>query len=39
MIDRDRLSSLRADEEANFRGATYGWQRFVEALEKVVART
>ena len=32
-------SGFRADEEANFRGATYGWQRFVEALEKVAAGT
>ena len=34
---RMEQSGFRADEEANYRGASYGWQRFVETLEKVVA--
>ena len=34
---RMEQSGFRPDEEANYRGATYGWQRFIENLEKVVA--
>jgi uncharacterized protein YndB with AHSA1/START domain len=34
---RMEQSGFRADEEANYRGAAYGWPRFIEGLEKVVA--
>jgi len=30
-------SGFRPEEEANYQGATYGWQRFFGSLEKVVA--
>ena len=30
-------SGFRADQEANLRGASYGWQRFLGGLEKTVA--
>jgi|SRR5579862_2279513 len=30
-------SGFRADQENNYRGASYGWQRFVSALERVLA--
>ena len=30
-------SGFRADQEAAFRGANYGWQRFLGGLEKVLA--
>lgn len=30
-------SGFRADQEAAYKGATYGWQRFLGNLEKVVA--
>ncbi len=30
-------SGFRADQEAAYKGATYGWQRFIGNLEKVVA--
>ncbi len=32
-----RLVATRPDQEANFRGANYGWQKFIGALERVVA--
>lgn len=30
-------SGFRADQEANYKGANYGWQRFLGKLEGVVA--
>ena len=30
-------SGFRDDQEANYRGATYGWQKFFAGLERVVA--
>ena len=33
---RMEQSGFRADQEANYRGAVYGWQKFVGALENVV---
>jgi hypothetical protein len=30
-------SGFRPEEEANYQGASYGWQRFVEALQGVAA--
>jgi tRNA-Thr(GGU) m(6)t(6)A37 methyltransferase TsaA len=34
---RMEQSGFRAEEEANYRGAQYGWQRFLDGLERVVA--
>jgi uncharacterized protein YndB with AHSA1/START domain len=28
---------LRPEEEANYQGANYGWQRFIGGLEKLLA--
>jgi uncharacterized protein YndB with AHSA1/START domain len=30
-------SGFRPEEEANYQGARYGWQKFVAGLERVVA--
>jgi len=30
-------SGFRPEQESNYQGATYGWQRFIGGLEKVVA--
>ena len=30
-------SGFRADQEANYKGAKYGWQKFIGGLERVVA--
>jgi hypothetical protein len=30
-------SGFRPEEENNYQGATYGWQRFFGGLERVVA--
>jgi uncharacterized protein YndB with AHSA1/START domain len=30
-------SGFGADQEANYKGANYGWQRFIGGLERVVA--
>ena len=30
-------SGFRPEEEANYQGATYGWQKFIRGLETVVA--
>ena len=30
-------AGFRAEDEANYRGASYGWQRFVGGLERVAA--
>ena len=34
---RMEQSGFRLEEEANYQGATYGWQRFFGGLERVVA--
>ena len=34
---RMEQSGFRPDEEANYQGASYGWQRYVGGLERVVA--
>ena len=34
---RMEQSGFRPDQEANYQGAKYGWQRFVGGLERVVA--
>jgi uncharacterized protein YndB with AHSA1/START domain len=33
---RMEQSGFRADQEANYQGANYGWQKFIGALERVV---
>jgi uncharacterized protein YndB with AHSA1/START domain len=33
---RMEQSGFRSDEDANYKGASYGWQRFIEGLERVV---
>jgi uncharacterized protein YndB with AHSA1/START domain len=35
---RMEQSGFRPDEEANYQGANYGWQRYVGGLERVAAR-
>jgi uncharacterized protein YndB with AHSA1/START domain len=35
---RMEQSGFRPDQEANYRGATYGWQKFLTSLERVLAR-
>jgi uncharacterized protein YndB with AHSA1/START domain len=37
VLVRMEHSGFRPEDENNFRGAGYGWQRFVEGLERVVA--
>ena len=34
---RMEQSGFGADQEANYRGANYGWQKFIGNLDKVVA--
>jgi uncharacterized protein YndB with AHSA1/START domain len=34
---RMEQSGFRPEDEANYQGASYGWQRFVAALERVAA--
>jgi uncharacterized protein YndB with AHSA1/START domain len=34
---RMEQSGFRPEDEANYQGATYGWQRFVASLERVAA--
>ncbi len=34
---RMEQSGFRPDQEANYKGAQYGWQRFLGGLERVVA--
>jgi uncharacterized protein YndB with AHSA1/START domain len=34
---RMEQSGFRSDQEANYRGANYGWQKFIGGLERVVA--
>jgi uncharacterized protein YndB with AHSA1/START domain len=35
---RMEQSGFRPQDEANYQGAGYGWQRFIDALERVTAR-
>jgi uncharacterized protein YndB with AHSA1/START domain len=37
VLVRMEHSGFRPEHEANYRGAGYGWQRFVDGLERVVA--
>jgi uncharacterized protein YndB with AHSA1/START domain len=34
---RMEQAGFRPDQEANYRGASYGWQKFIGSLERVVA--
>ncbi len=34
---RMEQSGFRPDQDANYQGATFGWQKFIGALEQVVA--
>jgi uncharacterized protein YndB with AHSA1/START domain len=34
---RMEQSGFRPDQEANYKGAKYGWQKFIAGLERVVA--
>jgi uncharacterized protein YndB with AHSA1/START domain len=34
---RMEQSGFRPDQEANYRGANYGWQKFIGSLERVLA--
>ena len=34
---RMEQSGFRADQEANYQGAIYGWRKFIGSLERVVA--
>jgi uncharacterized protein YndB with AHSA1/START domain len=34
---RMEQSGFRPDQEANYKGANYGWQKFIGGLERVVA--
>ena len=35
---RMEQSGFRSEEDANYKGARYGWQKFIGGLEQVVAR-
>jgi uncharacterized protein YndB with AHSA1/START domain len=35
---RMEQSGFRSESDANFKGATYGWQKFIGNLEQVVAK-
>jgi uncharacterized protein YndB with AHSA1/START domain len=37
VLVRMEQSGFRPEDEANYQGARYGWQRFVAGLERVVA--
>jgi uncharacterized protein YndB with AHSA1/START domain len=37
VLVRMEQSGFRPEEEANYQGANYGWQRYIRALERVVA--
>jgi uncharacterized protein YndB with AHSA1/START domain len=37
VLVRMEQSGFRPDEDANYQGASYGWQRFIEGLERVAA--
>ena len=32
------VAGFRSEEDANYKGASYGWQRFIGSLERVVGR-
>src|ERR1700733_10222364 len=34
---RMEQSGFRSDQDANYKGANYGWQKFIAGLERVVA--
>ena len=36
-VVRMEQSGFRPDQEANYQGANYGWQKFIGGLERVVA--
>jgi uncharacterized protein YndB with AHSA1/START domain len=38
VLVRMEQSGFRPEDEANYQGASYGWQRFVAGLERVAAR-
>jgi uncharacterized protein YndB with AHSA1/START domain len=38
VLVRMEQSGFRPEEKANFHGANYGWQRFLDGLERVVGR-
>ena len=37
VLVRMEQSGFRPEDEANYQGANYGWQRFVGGLERVIA--
>ncbi len=37
VLVRMEQSGFRPEDEANYQGANYGWQRFIASLERVVA--
>ncbi len=37
VLVRMEQSGFRPEDEANYQGATYGWQRFIGGLERVAA--
>ncbi len=38
VLVRMQQTGFRPDEERNYQGANYSWQRFIGGLEQVVAR-
>jgi uncharacterized protein YndB with AHSA1/START domain len=36
---RMEQSGFRLEDEANYKGASYGWQKYIAALEQIVAAT
>lgn len=38
VLVRIEQSGFRLEEEANYQGAQYGWQKYVTGLERVAAR-
>jgi hypothetical protein len=37
VLVRMEQSGFGAEDEANYRGASYGWERYIGALERVTA--
>jgi hypothetical protein len=37
VLVRMEQSGFRPEDEANYQGANYGWQRFIGGLERVAA--
>jgi uncharacterized protein YndB with AHSA1/START domain len=35
---RMEQSGFRSEEDANYKGASYGWQKFIGSLERVVGK-